>query len=237
MDVKCVRIGWALLSVFALLVMGTPQAAGQSNPPVSKTYVVAGTSAVTQAGLNTAKEKAISDGKRIAVEQMTAELISLEVLIEQFAAIDTVIYNQADKFIQYYKVLAENRRDNTYRVLVQAKVSGEMITDRLRAAGILARAKGSTTTLSLRVAGSDHLASFVLFRGNLAGMTGVEDVQISEILPNQTTLSVAYRGTAGDFAEALVRQPKEGYTLRVFQESDNAFRIDLAPARPAPPEE
>lgn len=237
MHVTYGRKGWIVLLVFALLILVVSQAAGQSRPPASKTYIVAGTSAVTPNGLNAAKENAISDGKRIAVEQMTAELLGLEVLIQQFAAIDTVIYDQADKFIQYYKVLGENHRESTYRVLVQAKVSGEMITDRLRAAGILAREKGSATALSLRVMGSDHLSSFVLFRGNLAGMPGVDDVQISEILPNQTTLTVAYRGTAGDFAEALVRQPREGYTLRVFQESDTVFRIDLAPAKPAPQEE
>jgi hypothetical protein len=61
-------------------------------------------------------------------------------------------------------------------------------------------------------------------------MAGVEDVQISEILPNQTTLAVKYRGSADAFAEALLRQPHEGFTIRVFQESEQTFRIDLAPA-------
>lgn len=234
---KCVRTGWAALAALALLALVIPQAAGQSSPPVSKTYVVAGTSAVTQAGLNAAKEKAISDCKRIAVEQMTAELLDLEILIERFPAIDTVIYERADKFIQYYKVLAENRRDNSYRVLVQAKVSGEMITSALRSSGLLSAAARSAIPLSLKVVGTDQLSSFVLFRSSLNSMAGVEDVQISEILPNQTTLAVTYRGTAENFAEALLQQPHEGYAIRVYQESDKTFRIDLAPPPAAPREE
>ena len=236
MHAKRVRTGWAALSALALMVMVIPPAAGQSSPPVSKTYVVAGTSAVTQAGLEAAKENAISDCKRIAVEQMTAELLDLEVLVQQFPAVDTVIYQRADKFIQYYKVLAENRRGNTYRVMVQAKVSGEMITSALRSSGLLSAATRPAVPLSLKVVGTDRLSSFVLFRSTLNSMAGVEDVQISEILPNQTTLTATYRGTAESFAEALLRQPHEGYAIRVYQEGDKAFRIDLTPAAPAPQE-
>jgi len=217
---------------------GAAPAAAQSSAPDSKTFVVVGTSHVQKAGLNAAKNRAIADGKRIAVEQMTAEVVPLDVLIQKFAAIDTVIYNQADKFIQYYKLLGERREDDRFRVLVQAKVSARMIQERLRKAGILTADARPLLPLSLVVVGSDNLSSFVLFRGSLNKMAGVEDVQISEMLPNQTTLAVKYRGTVGAFAEALLRQPHEGYTIRVFQETDDTFRIDLAPAEePRQPEQ
>ena len=214
----------------ALLVFVTASPAPAQSPvPDSKTYVVVGSSDVQKAGLNAAKDNAIADSKRIAVEQMTAEIVPLEILIQQFGAIETVIYSQADKFIQYYKLLGERQEGNRFRVLVQAKVSARMIQEKLRSTGILSADTRPLVQLSLAVIGSDNLSSFVLFRSTLNKMTGVEDVQISEILPNQTTLAVKYRGTAGAFAEALLRQPQEGFTIRVFQESEQSFRIDLAP--------
>jgi hypothetical protein len=165
---------------------------------------------------------------------MTAELLPLDVLSQQFPAIDTQIYDQAERFIQYYKVLNEHQRGKTYRVLVQAKVSGQMIQEELRTAGLLSSAPQPVASLALTVVGTDNLSSFVLFRSTLNNMPGVEDVQITEMLPNQTTLAVAYRGAAADFAEALLRQRHEGYSVRVYQETEQAYRLDLAPAAPAP---
>jgi hypothetical protein len=231
---RSIILGFSVVLLF--LVSGNP-AVAQSPAPESKTFVVVGSSDIPKAGLNTAKDKAIADGKRIAVEQMTAEILPLEVLIQQFAAIDTVIYNQADKFIQYYKLLGERQDGNRFRVLVQAKVSARMIQARLRQAGILTADTRPLVELSLVVVGSDNLSSFVLFRSALNKMAGVEGAQISEILPNQTTLAVNYRGTASAFAEALLREPHDGYTIRVFQESDDTFRIDLAPAETPQPQE
>jgi len=225
------------ISVVLLLLVTGNSAVAQSPAPESKTFVVVGSSDIPKAGLNAAKDNAIADGKRIAVEQMTAEILPLDVLIQQFAAIDTVIYNQADKFIQYYKLLGERQDGNRFRVLVQAKVSARMIQERLRQAGILTADARPLVQLSLVVVGSDNLSGFVLFRSALNKMAGVESAQISEMLPNQTTLAVKYRGTASAFAEALLREPHEGYTVRVFQESENTFRIDLAPAETPQPQE
>ena len=219
------------ITVLILLVLaGAADGVAQSAATDSKTYVVVGTSSVKDGGLNAAKERAIADCKRIAVEQMTAEIVPLDILIQQFAVIDTAIYGQADKFIQYYKMLSERQQDSQLRVLVQAKVSGRMIQEKLRSDGILTAAGRPLVQLSLAVVGSDNLSSFVLFRSTLNNMSGVEDVQISEILPNQTTLAVAYRGTAGAFAEALLKEPHEEFSIRVYQETDTTFRIELAPA-------
>lgn len=225
---------WGIILMLSLFLTGTLEAVAQTSAPPSKTFLVVGTSLVQKESLNAAKESAIANCKRTAVEQMTAELLPLEMLVQHFSAINTVIYSQADKFIQYYKMLNELRQGNQYRVLVQAKVSGQMIQERLRSAGILSADARPVTQLSLTVLGTDNLSSFVLFRSSLNKLEGVEAVNIQEILPNQTTLAVGYRGTAGAFAEALLKEQHDGFTTRVYQESEKSFRIDLAPVAQRP---
>lgn len=228
---------WGIILTLSFLIIGIFETTAQTSGPASKTFLVVGTSTVQKESLNAAKESAIADCKRTAVEQMTAELLYLEMLVQNFSAINTVIYSQADKFVQYYKMLNELRQGNQYRVLVQAKVSGPMIQERLRSAGILSADARPVAQLSLTVLGTDNLSSFVLFRSSLNKMDGVEGVQIREILPNQTTLAVGYRGSAGAFAEALLREQHDGFSTRVYQESDKSFRIDLAPVAPPPIQE
>ena len=75
---------WGIVLTLSLIITGAIDAAAQSSPPASKTYLVVGTSLVQKGGLNAAKEQAIANGKRVAVEQMTAELLPLEMLVQHF---------------------------------------------------------------------------------------------------------------------------------------------------------
>ena len=144
---------------------------------------------------------------------MTAEILPLDVLIQQFAAIDTVIYNQADKFIQYYKLLGERQDGKRFRVLGQAKVSARMIQERLRQAGILTADARPLVQLSLVVVGSDNLSGFVLFRSALNKMAGVESAQISEMLPQPNHLG----REIPRHSECLCRSPAARTPRRVYR--------------------
>jgi hypothetical protein len=198
----------------------------------AKTFVVVGTGQIADASLGPAKDQAIAACKRAAVELMTAEMLPLDILVQQFATIDSTIFSQADKFIQYYKVLGENQQDKQYRVLVEAKVSSPLLKERLRASGILAADSRPLTPLTVTVVGTDNLSSFVLFRSSLAKLDGVESLQNREIGPNQTTLLVNYRGSANAFAEALLTRQYAGFTTRVYQADAANFRIELIPNQP-----
>ncbi len=198
-------------------------------PVPAKTYLVVGTGVIRGDSLNAAKEQAIAACKASAVQLMTAELMPPEILVQQFPTVDRTIFQKADQFIQYYKVLSENREERHYRVLVQAKVSARQITDQLRQAGILTAEAKPLTPLTVTVVGTQDLSSFVLFRSTLNQLEGVESVQNREIQPNQTTLAVNYRGSAGSFAEALVVKKYAGFAARVYEESANTFRVELIP--------
>ena len=212
-----------------IILWGAPATPEAATTVASKTYLVVGTGTIRGDSLNAAKEQAIAACKSSAVQLMTAELMPLEILVQQFPMVDRTIFQKADQFIQYYKVLSENREERRYRVLVQAKVSARQIADQLRQAGILTADTKPLTPLTVTVVGTQDLSSFVLFRSTLNQLEGVESVQNREIRPNQTTLAVDYRGSAGTFAEALVVKKYAGFTARVYEETENTFRVELIP--------
>ena len=152
-----------------------------------------------------------------------------EILVQQFPLVDRAIFQKADQFIQYYKVLSENREDRHYRVLVEARVSARQITERLSRAGIRMTDSSPLTPLTVTVVGTQDLSNFVLFRSTLSKLEGVESVQNREMQANQTTLAVGYRGSADAFAEALLVKKYAGFSARVYEESPNAFRVELIP--------
>ena len=221
------RLMIMLLGGFVFLGGATTVVAQETVP--AKTFLVVGTGAIRGDSLNAAKDQAIAACKSSAVQLMTAELMPLEILVEQFPTIDRTIFQKADQFIQYYKVLSENREERRYRILVQAKVSARQIADQLRQAGILTADAKPLTPLTVTVVGTQDLPSFVLFRSTLNKLEGVESVQNREMQPNQTTLAIDYRGSAGTFAEALVVKTYAGFTARVYEEAENTFRVELIP--------
>ncbi|MBL0716093.1 MAG: hypothetical protein JJV98_20600 [Desulfosarcina sp.] len=220
-----------LLSIllFGGILLGILNAPVKAATITAKTYLVVGTGSIRGSSLNAAKEQAIAACKASAVQLMTAELMPLEILVQQFPTVDRLIFQKADRYIQYYKVLSKNREDRHYRVLVQVKVSARQIADQLRKSGIMTTNAKPLTTLTVTVVGTQDLASFVLFRSSLSKLEGVESVQNREMLPNQTTLAVNYRGTAGTFAEALVVKKYAGFSARVYDETENTFRVELIP--------
>ncbi len=195
----------------------------------AKTYLVVGTGSIRGDSLNAAKEQAIAECKALAVQLMAAELMPQEILVQQFPLVDRTIFQKADQFIQYYKVLSENREDRHYRVLVQAKVSARQIGEQLRNAGILMEDTKPLTPLMVTVIGTQDLSNFVLFRSTLSKLEGVASVQNREMQANQTTLAVSFRGSADEFAEALLVKKYAGFSARVYEESENTFRVELSP--------
>jgi hypothetical protein len=213
----------------ALFLLGGLAAPVEAATVAAKTYLVVGAGTIRGQSLNAAKEQAIAECKATAVQLMTAEIMPPEILVQQFPLVDRAIFQKADQFIQYYRVLAENREDRHYRVLVQVKVSARQITDGLQKAGIRMVDTQPLTALTVTVVGTEDLSSFVLFRSTVSKLEGVESVQNREIQANQTTLAVNYRGRPDTFAEALLLKRYAGFSARVYEESENTFRVELIP--------
>ncbi len=107
-----------------------------------KEVMVEGVAAIKENRKDIARDQAIKDALRKAVEQAVGSFISSETVVENYQVISDRIYSKAEGYIADYKVLREKVEGDLYRVLISAKVKMGDIKDDLKAIGILVEYMG-----------------------------------------------------------------------------------------------
>ncbi len=100
-----------------------------------------GVAAITSS-VDVARDQALKDALRKAVEQGVGTFINSETRVENFQLLSDRIYSQAQGYVSSYRVVSESREADLYRVVVRAKVKLARIEDDLRAIGILVAEQG-----------------------------------------------------------------------------------------------
>ena len=138
-DMRKISIHNMALKLMVIWVaLGLPMAdAAAQDTADSKTFVVIGTATVRGTNVSAAREKAIADGLVAAVALMTAEILQKEAFVEHFAKLNELLFEQTSTFVRGYKVLTEASQEKSYRVAVQATVSGQKLLKYLTETGIL----------------------------------------------------------------------------------------------------
>lgn len=89
-----------------------------------------------------ARDDAIQDALRNAVEQTVGMLISSETITQNFMTIDDKIYSRSTGYVHKYDITSEGKENEfVYRVKIKAIVKKGMIIDDLAAIGLLLRRK------------------------------------------------------------------------------------------------
>jgi hypothetical protein len=114
-----------------------------------KTVVVIGTGKIYKDNSASARKEAIENSLVSAVEGVALDLIPPESLSRTFQSLNQALYEQTGKFIQGYKVLAEFKIKDAYRVMVEANVSVTGLTKLLSDAGIMSGGKSLPKILVL----------------------------------------------------------------------------------------
>src|SRR3990172_1551676 len=121
-----------LFSVFCLLSSDTEAA-----KPRLSTVVVEGTSSVTDGDLTLAKDIAIKNAKRSAVEDIVANFIKEIEGVEIYKeSLEENIYNNYENFIQSYKILGDIQDKDTYSITIEVNIFEDSIKKRLLSLGI-----------------------------------------------------------------------------------------------------
>jgi hypothetical protein len=118
-------------------------------PPATKAVQAIGTAEIYKDNVATAREQAIQNGLRSAVDGAVLEFLSLDSLIRNFQTTDKILLGNTGSFIAGYKVLAEQRTGQTYRVLMQVSISGSLLEEQFIGAGIISGKKSLPAVLPL----------------------------------------------------------------------------------------
>jgi hypothetical protein len=111
----------------ATLWTGIARAEGQTE---STTVKAVGQAAITGTDTAHARDKAIEDAMRKAVEQAVGAMVSSETVTQNFELISDKILSRSKGYVRTYKVTSEKKAEGIYEVAIEAVVaSGNLHSD------------------------------------------------------------------------------------------------------------
>jgi hypothetical protein len=141
---KCVTV------ICCLFIFFTPAMNVEAKNPIpAKTVVVIGSGKIYKEDSASARKEAIENGLVSAVERVAVGLIPPESYNRIFQTLNKALYDQTAKFIQGYRVLAESKIKDEYKVMVEANISVGDLTKYLSDAGIMTEGKSLPKILIL----------------------------------------------------------------------------------------
>ena len=85
------------------------------------------------------------------------------------------------------------------------------------------------TNVEIVVVGTGELKNFVNFRKILGTVDGVSGINIKEIKPNESTITVEYPGSGENLAEQLMLKTYDTFGIDIFEVSPERLGIELMP--------
>lgn len=98
-----------------------------------------GVSVITKGDKVLARDGAINDALRRAVESGIGTLVSSETMVENFEVLSDKIYTQSSGYVSNYDIINEETKGSLYKVTIKAKVKSGVIEDDLASLGLLIR--------------------------------------------------------------------------------------------------
>lgn len=131
-----------ILLIFSALILLIPffQVSGTlAGDDIPITLEAIGTASVAGPNIPAARDGAIADALRKAVEQAVGMVVSSETVVESFEVLRDTVYTNAAGYVKSYDVLDESRSGSVYQVRVRAVVSTAGLEGDLDAMGLLQR--------------------------------------------------------------------------------------------------
>lgn len=124
----------ALIVLFFMAVGG---AAFAVDAPELKTVDATGYAVISGGNTLVARDAAVNDALRKAVEQAVGLLVSSETMVQDYQVLNDNVYTKTQGYVRDYNVLREGQVQDTYQVTVHATVAMGEIRNDLDALGLL----------------------------------------------------------------------------------------------------
>jgi hypothetical protein len=167
-----------------------------------------GTGLVTNDDVARARDNAISDALRNAVEQAVAKLITGQTPNRNSHTIRDGIYAKSDQYIRDYRINSERQVQNVYVVDVRSAVFIESIRDDLQSLGLLKveKNKVQATEVTITVKGLTSCADYAKVKELLkTKVKGVRNVYQRELTWGTARLNLDVQGSVQSFSDELTK--------------------------------
>ncbi|MGO9139104.1 MAG: flagellar assembly protein T N-terminal domain-containing protein [Syntrophales bacterium] len=167
-----------------------------------------GTGLITNNDLASARNNAINNALRDAVEQAVATLDPLQTLDRRSQALRDGIYAKSDQYIHDYKISSERQVQNVYTVNVRSTVFMDSVRDDLQTLGLLKIDKNRVPSaeIAVTVKGLTSCADYVRARELLkTKVKGVRNVYQRQIAWGTARLGLDFQGTVQSFSDELIK--------------------------------
>lgn len=175
-------IGFVLLCFITILTL-TDYALAQQ-PFHTQVVKTEGMGAIVNNNKTVARDGAIEDALRKAVEQAVGTIISSETMVQNFQLLSDNIYTRTEGYIQNYKIISEVSVENIYKVIIEATVTLGSLKDDLAAIGLLMARKHKPRVMLLiaeQNIGREHYRYWWGYHASEADLLITETVLIEKL--------------------------------------------------------
>ncbi len=109
-----------------------------------------------------------------------------------------------------------------------AAQAGQGLATQMAEAWFKQASAGSRLEVAVKGVGG-KIANFVKFRGVLSGLSGVDNVLLKTMMPDQAILTLNYQGTSRSLADAILSHAFEGFSVTVDGVSPETIQVTIVP--------
>jgi len=179
------------------------------------TLTSSGSTLILEGDTARAREMAIANGKRQALESALLQLLPEGSVQNNYDRINQRIYHQYEGFIDTYRIVSEGSKGNIYEVTIESEVSVEKLRDTLGALGLLKEAaRGQVARFQLVVSQVSCFPCIKALKDYIENeMEGARAVSVHSISPGRFSFNIFFNGNREDFQRALLAKRFEGFRL------------------------
>jgi hypothetical protein len=142
------RINYRYMCFVLTLILGLSTFANAKQLKGTIRLNTVGTGIIEEDNVDKAREKAIQNALAAAVETTVNKILPPNLIVENFQLINDRIFNPIQKFVRGFRVLAEVKSNEFYRVFVKSTVSVDTIRSNLSEIGVKAKKKNLPSILT-----------------------------------------------------------------------------------------
>jgi hypothetical protein len=198
----------------------------------TKTVTAEGVAEIQSGAKDMARDAALKDAKKRAVEQAIGILIDTQTRVENCQLISDKILSQTESYIRHYSIAGESVEDTLLRVRINAEVSLGHLADDLSGIGILVgqtREAGGTRSVNITVIGLNK-TQFVKFKDVLKNQVrSIKDLHERSFSGSTAKISVDVKGTAQAVSDELLLKDFGTFAVEVVGSTANFLELKVIP--------